>query len=192
MDSLNSVLLNNMDKYHSTDCPEKYRYLMELANSMPCNCPTIDSLYRMYLEKEALKKENKKDTSYRHIWITISLPADIDLKIMKDFDPTILNCNGTETMWVHEFYGKELKYHSHIHLLIRTIKKLDKKRIINKIAKIFEIKSNFIDYKFSNSKLLFGKRSDYVLHEKTDNKKTQVEADKKFRLQHTIDSYYTL
>ena len=196
--------LGDMTQVHRNDCPkeglewccdadETNDYIERHPDCLkPCNCPTTDKIMRTYLEKHIQIQEIKKETSYRHIWITISLSEKVDIEKMKSFDPTILNCKGTETKWCLEFYGKELQFHPHIHLLIRTLKKLDKKRIISKLTKHFTIKNNFVDYEFSNSPMMYNKRDEYIQGIKKSEKAEQVKLDSAFRALNNIPQFYEL
>jgi len=150
-------------------------------NSLECICKHL---------KDHSRKKNT--LVYRHLFITISLPLDYDVKKCNLFTPKILPCCDDEALWCFEFYGKNLQYHPHIHLLIKTTKKLDKKRIIQKLAKHFNIAYNFIDYKYSAYKHLFNQRVDYVKGLKTDSKSPQLTKDISFRQSHDIKCYYSL
>lgn len=130
-------------------------------------------------------------SSNRHIFITVSLPTEVDLEEVVSFDFDKLKLEAKEAVWVFEFYGKDLKYHPHLHMLVNIPKmKLDKQRIIKRISKLFNVKTNFVDYRYGNSHHLYLKRFTYLTGKKTDKKKEQVLADEKFRLKHNISRSY--
>lgn len=160
-----------------------------------CDNPTGDTLA---YDMACIKTRNnpiynaQKKFTFRHIFITISLPTNIDITLMKEFDPDLMNLNPLECLWCLEFYGKDLQYHPHIHLLMKTQKKLDRKRIIDKLSKMFDVAPNFIDYKFGSTKLMYNKRLAYIQGDKTETKSAQLIKDEKFRVENNIKSHYKL
>lgn len=130
--------------------------------------------------------------SNRHIFITISLnPKKFKPESIVDWIPD-LPCIQNHAIWCFEFFGKNLKFHPHIHLLIKTNKKLDKKRIIKKLSSQFKINENFIDYKTGNNKHLLTKRVNYIKGIKTCIKDACLNADQKYRDEKNIKDFYSL
>lgn len=157
------------------------------------DCKTLGDCIKELRAKEKRWRFEKSSVSYRHIWITISLnPEKFNVNLIKNWVPTLSCCTEGATCWVIELFGKELKFHPHIHLLIRTTKTLDRKRIIAALAKSFKLKSNFVDYVFGTNKHLYQKRLSYVKGLKTDSKNLQCNADAEFREKNDIQCYYSL
>lgn len=158
-----------------------------INNDKECICKTFRD---RVIERNSRKSRNKNSV-YRHIFLTISLPLNYNLEKLRTFTPMHLGMGG-KVFWVYEFYGKNLQYHPHIHLLWQTNTKLDRKRIINKVAKYFSIEKNFVDYQYGCYKHLYNKRLDYISGIKRTEKKEQLDKDKEFREQNNLDCYYAL
>ena len=173
---------------HDAYCPMSSILYYEKKNSV-CSCSPVkrSELVRKITEQT----KSAQNRTFRHIFLTISLDKNIKIANLKEFIPDY-NLDPISSQWCFEFYGKELQFHPHIHLLIKTKKKLDKKRIISKIAKKLKIKENFIDYQFSNSKLLFQKRENYIKGNKTSLKNNQLIKDAEFRYNHDIQDFYKM
>jgi len=138
------------------------------------------------------RRKARAPPCYRHLFLTISLdPKNFDSEQIPDWLPD-LSIIQNHAIWCFEFYGKDLKFHPHIHLLIKTTKKLDKKRIIQKLSSKFNVARNFIDYKTGNNKHLFNKRVNYIKGIKSSLKNAQINADQKFRDEKNIKDFYTL
>ena len=194
--------LGNMEKVHNKDCSLHYLFLYdydleEFYKHHPegvkdCNCPTTDFIMRTYKQKYIDIKDKKQKESFRHLFITLSLDPTKSFRFYyENFDPHKIKLSNYY-LWCFEFFGKDLQYHPHIHLLFRTNKKLDRKRIINKLSRMLEIKSNFIDYEFSTSKILYKKREEYIKGIKTDNKEEQIQKDNEFRDNYELLPFYEL
>ena len=194
--------LGNMEKVHNNECPlsklflydydlhEFYKHHPKGVNT--CKCPTTDYIMRTYKQKYIDIKDKKQKESFRHLFLTLSLDPTKPFQFYyENFDPHKIKLSNYY-IWCFEFFGKDLQYHPHIHLLFRTNKKLDRKRIINKLSKMLEIKSNFIDYEFSTSKLLYNKREEYIKGIKTDKKEEQIKKDNEFRDNYELLSFYEL
>ncbi len=177
------IIFDNFLENEITNTQEqdwKERCISLLSNRSPFKKPSPYDL-----------NKTKISNTYRHIFMTISLPTEVDIEKVVSFDFDKLKLEADEASWVFEFYGKDLKYHPHLHLLINIPKmKLDKQRIIKRFSKLFNVKTNFVDYRYGNSKHLYYKRLNYITGNKTDKKKEQVLADTKFRLKHNIQNHY--
>ncbi len=151
----------------------------------------IDACKSMLSNRSPLRNLKKCDTSFRHIFITVSLPQDISISNVVSFDFDKLKLEADEASWSFEFHGQDLKYHPHLHMLVKIPKmKLDKQRIIKRFSKLFKVKPNFVDYRYGNTKYLYNKRYLYITGDKTDRKNDQVLADFKLRTKLNIKSYY--
>lgn len=160
--------------------------------------PTL--AYRLKYERECLEDEEHRQRvalargppCNRHILLTISLnPKNFNLDTILDWIPN-LSIIEDHAIWSFEFYGKDLKFHPHIHLLIKTTKKLNRKRIIEKLSSQFNVAPNFIDYKTGNNKHLLTKRVNYIKGIKSSIKDAQINADQKFRDEKNIKDFYSL
>lgn len=170
----------------------KWKIMDESEHICDCDTPSLTDL-----EKELDDKlSNKIETSYRHIFLTASLPSTYDCSTLHNFDPSILKLSKpackTCFTWCFEFYGADLQFHPHLHLLVKTTAKLDKKRLIGRLAKYFNIATNFVDYIYAHSKLQYKKRQAYVAGDKTDKKTPQLIKDDEYRTSINLLSHYTL
>jgi len=170
----------------------KWQIMDESEHICNCDRPTVADL----VKEIDVRHSNKVEISYRHIFLTISLPTDYDCSTLHNFDPSILKLadskNQNDFTWCFEFFGAQLQYHPHIHLLVKTKSKLDKKRLIGRLAKSFKIETNFIDYICSHSKLQYNKRLAYLHGDKTDTKTPQLIKDEEYRVSLKLKSHYTL
>lgn len=193
-----------MEKIHMSNCPcrrnthslspnsyvekqmEWQNFLKALINPTICNCTplTFDEL--------KLNLSLRTKTSYRHILLTASLPIDYDTKKLQLFTPEILLLTPSVYTWCFEFYGADLQYHPHVHILIKTKAKIDKKRIIARLAKHFNIDNNFVDYKIGNNSKIYQTRLNYLKGVKSNSKSIQLKLDNEFRDKLNLSSYYNI
>ena len=168
----------------------KYPPSEHFAGLHDCDCSPMT--YEDLEKRANAIISRRRETSYRHIFLTISLPTNSKMsQIGNHFDPAIIKISGVYH-WTYEFYGSNLQLNPHIHLLVKTDAKLDKKRIIKRLAKYFHIKENFVDYIYSPSSLLYKKRLNYICGDKTSSKEKQIILDEEMRIKLKLKSHYTL
>lgn len=132
-------------------------------------------------------KQNKK-----HHFITISLDPK-KLIIPDELNPKFKYKYLDESIFCYEFFGKELQFHPHIHMLVEAYdngKIIPKSTIVRDFSRALKVDNNFIDVK--SEPWLYNKRRAYILGDKKEEKMEQINMDREYRLKNNIDEYYTI
>lgn len=133
-------------------------------------------------------KQNKK-----HHFVTISLDATKGCPNIDAINSGLTYKYLHDAVFCYEFYGAELQFHPHIHMLVEAYsdgKIIPKSTIIRDFTRYFKLKQNFIDVK--SEPWAYNTRRGYVLGEKKDLKEEQVKKDAEYREKNNIDLYYTI
>lgn len=187
-------------------------YRSPLTGTMK-KCVPISSLLEEHdITPEEMAKHSEHDAEYwrnheyfmqdskkPHSFITASLPEEKYMNNFSDKVKSIINrnrgmkCFGERPiMFSLEFYGKDIeKAHPHLHLLIEG-DGMDKAKLIRSLARGFDVKPNFIDYKKGKTAKLLITRQNYIKGIKDESKEESVKADDIFRENNNIEKYYLM
>jgi len=95
-------------------------------------------------------------------------------------------------IYTFEFYNSVGNPHMHVHILFDLgDMRVRKERIISKFAKDFNLKKNFIDYRFQNSVSRYCTLFNYIKGEKTEKKMESCLKDDEKRKELNLLKYYT-
>lgn len=188
------------------DCERCYTYMeiCALPNTVSWELLKQDLIdNHLFLERK--KKQELEDLDRRrellglkiklnkkHHFVTISLdpkkPINTD-----ELNPKFKYKYLEESIFCYEFFGKELQYHPHIHMLVEAYpngKIIPKSTILRDLSRALKVNNNFIDIK--SEPWLYNTRRSYILGDKKEEKKEQLNMDKEYRLKNNIDEYYTI
>lgn len=137
------------------------------------------------LKKKALKELSL--TKWR--WVTISCKPTLQPVEMAELVASVVkNKPYRKYAYTLEFYGKELQYHPHIHLLYE-INGSKRSADIKQFMRKFGVANNFVDIKEISEKELKDKLC-YIKGEKQESKIEQVEKDILLKQKNNLKNYY--
>ena len=123
-------------------------------------------------------------------WIGINPPPN-SINIADLYDFTLANLPYEKYAFCVEQHT-ENGIRPHIHALVKTNGNTRAGHQITRLAKIYDISNNYIEYSISNKFELNKTRFSYIIGEKTPNKLQYVELDRKTRELLNIPQYYSI
>lgn len=140
-----------------------------------------------------IEKEVKDILGYKptYKWLTITFSKELSPSQIESHQLNLMKKKLYEnSVSVIEFTGAEGQYHPHIHSLILSekTKTFQKNKLLKDISRICKVKMNFVD--ISDEPALFHTRCNYIYGQKKDLKMSQVEADRKVRMEHSFKEVY--
>lgn len=144
-------------------------------------------IYDNCLQKDILYEQSKITKKTYRAWICVNPPLGISMESLYHFSVEKLPFKNY-LMCVEQNTDNGIR--PHVHILADVNATARANALVSRLAKLYEVKDNFVECKISCNNVLNSHRQEYIRGEKKDSKLCNVEKDIKDREVLNIPNFY--